>query len=42
MATKKAESTEIQIAEVQEQTVELVLVGRTPLIINRLSEKAKT
>ena len=41
MATKKAESTEIQIAEVQEQTVELVLVGRTPLIINRLSEKAK-
>lgn len=42
MATKNAKKDEsIVITEIQEGSIKVVLVGRTPLILNRLSEKAK-
>lgn len=41
MATKKAEVGEIVVSEVKKSTVILNVVGTTPLICNRLSEKAR-
>lgn len=42
MATKKqADSGDIQIIEVHTGTITVAIVGTTPLILNRLSEKAK-
>ena len=44
MATRKtdpAASVEISILELQEQTIKFFLLGNSPMIFNRLSEKAK-
>jgi hypothetical protein len=41
MATKKVSDDTVQIIEVQTASITVAIVGTTPLILNRLSEKAK-
>lgn len=41
MATKKQESGTVSVLEVQRGTVQFAVVGTTPLILNRMSEKAR-
>lgn len=40
MATKAKESAEVQIVEVKRGLIEFCILGMTPLILNRMSEKA--
>lgn len=41
MATKKSEGVEIQIMEVQQGRLRVNVVGTSPILLNRMSEKAK-
>lgn len=41
MATKSASNEEIQIIQINTGTITVAVVGTTPLILNRMSEKAK-
>lgn len=41
MATKKTDDGEITILEIRRETIDVCILGETPLILNRMSEKAK-